>query len=137
QGSSDVHLGLDAPPSDADALPSAAASLWPFASVVHNWITRAISQPDATNWAWQATNVLMFSLLNVIGIPLLAATAVYLTSKRAWRVFGQFNFLIFSAVAISIGLGIVLQADYDSSSLGEVLPLHTRWYLFPFAGVAL
>src|SRR5438874_1548000 len=129
QGTSDVHFCLNAF--------APLASSWPFASVVHNWITRAISQPDATNWAWQATNVLMFSLLNVIGIPLLAATAVYLTSKRARRVFGQFNFLIFSAVAISIGLGIVLQADYDSSSLGEVLPLHTRWYLFPFAGVAL
>src|SRR5437899_11150553 len=79
----------------------------------------------------------MFSLLNVIGIPLLAATAVYLTSKRAWRVFGQFNFLIFSAVATSIGFALFLKAGYDSSSLGEVLPLHTRWYLFPFAGVVL
>ena len=128
QGTSDVHFGLNAL--------APWASSWPFASVVHNWITRAISQPDATNWAWQATNVLMFSLLNVIGIPLLAATAVYLTSKRSRRVFGQFNFLIFSAVAISIGLGIVLQADYEPS-LGEILPLHTRWYLFPFAGVAL
>jgi hypothetical protein len=137
QGSSDVHFGLDALPSDTDALPSATASLWPFASVVHNWITRAISQPDATNWAWGATNVLMFSMLNVIGIPLLAATAVYLTSKRARGVFGQFNFLIFSAVATSIGFAFVLKADYDSSSLGEVLPLHTRWYLFPFAGVVL
>src|SRR5438552_284051 len=128
QGSSDVHFGLNAL--------APWASSWPFASVVHNWIMRAISQPDATNWAWQATNVLMFSLLNVIGIPLLAATAVYLTSKRSWRVFGQFNFLIFSAVAISIGLGIVLQADSDSD-FGALLPLHTRWYLFPFAGVVL
>jgi len=136
QGTSDVRFGLGALPSDADALPSAAASLWPFASVVNNWIMRAISQPDAKYWAWGATNVLMFSLLNVIGIPLLAATAVYLTSKRARRVFGQFNFLIFSAVATSIGFGIVLKADNDSS-FGEILPLHTRWYLFPFAGVAL
>src|SRR6266480_5558694 len=128
QGTSDVSFGLNAL--------APWASSWPFASVVHNWITRAISQPDATNWAWQATNVLMFLLLNVIGIPLLAATAVYLTSKRAWRVFGQFNFLIFSAVAISIGLGIVLQADSDSD-FGALLPLHTRWYLFPFAGVVL
>ena len=124
--SSGVHFGLNA------LLP-----FWPFASVVHDWITRAISQPDATNWAWQATNFLMFSLLNVIGIPLLAATAVYLTSKRSWRVFGQFNFLIFSAVATSIGLGLVLNADYDSASIGMVILLHTRWYLFPFAGVAL
>src|SRR5437773_7997405 len=39
--SSGVHFGLNA------LLP-----FWPFASVVHDWITRAISQPDATNWAW-------------------------------------------------------------------------------------
>ena len=124
--SSGVHFGLNA------LLP-----FWPFASVVHDWITRAISQPDATNWAWGATNDLMFSLLNVIGIPLLTATAVYLTSKRSRRVFGQFNFLIFSAVATSIGLGLVLNADYDSASIGVVILLHTRWYLFPFAGIAL
>ena len=128
QGSSDVHFGLNAL--------APWASSWPFASVIHNWIMRAISQPDATNWAWQATNFLMFLLLNVIGIPLLAATAVYLTSKRARRVFGQFNFLIFSAVATSIGFALFLKADNDSS-FGEILPLHTRWYLFPFAGVAL
>src|SRR5438034_8281701 len=97
--SSGVHFGLNA------LLP-----FWPFASVVHDLITPAISQPDATNWAWQATNFLMFSLLNVIGIPLLAATAVYLTSKRSRRAFGRFNFLIFSAVATSIGFGLFLKA---------------------------
>ena len=123
--SSGVHFGLNA------LLP-----FWPFASVVHDWITRAISQPDATNWAWQATNFLMFSLLNVIGIPLLAATAVYLTSKRSRRVFGRFNFLIFSAVATSIGFALSLKAGNDTS-FGEVILPHTRWYLFPFAGVAL
>src|SRR6266446_6876338 len=128
QGTSDVSFGLNAL--------APWASLWPFASVVNNWITRAISQPDATNWASGATNDLMFSLLNVIGIPLLAATAVYLTSKRARRVFGQFNFLIFSAVATSIGFAIFLKADNDSE-FGALFPVHTRWYLFPFAGVAL
>jgi len=135
QGTSDVHFGLNALPSDADAL-APFVSFWPFASVVHDWITRAISQPDATNWAWQATNFLMFSLLNVIGIPLLTATAVYLTSKRSWRVFGQFNFLIFSAVATSIGFALSLKAGNDTS-FGEVILPHTRWYLFPFAGVVL
>jgi len=128
QGTSDVSFGLNAL--------APWASLWPFASVVNNWITRAISQPDATNWASGATNDLMFSLLNVIGIPLLAATAVYLTSKRARRVFGQFNFLIFSAVATSVGFALFLKADNDSE-FGALFPVHTRWYLFPFAGVAL
>ncbi|TMP96146.1 MAG: hypothetical protein E6L07_06020 [Verrucomicrobia bacterium] len=73
----------------------------------------------------------------MIGIPLLAATSIYLTSDRARRVFGPFNFLIFSAVATSIGFAIILASDYDRYSLGGQFPLHTRWYLFPFAGVAL
>ena len=79
----------------------------------------------------------IFSLLNVIGIPLLAATSIYLTSERARQVFAPFNFLIFSAVATSIGFGIILASDYDRYSVGLQLPLLTRWYLFPFAGVAL
>jgi hypothetical protein len=79
----------------------------------------------------------MFSLLNVIGIPLLAASSIYLTSKRAWRVFSPFNFLVLSAVATSICLAIFLTTDYDSYSVGGQFPFHTRWYVFPFAGVAL
>jgi hypothetical protein len=73
----------------------------------------------------------------VVGIPLLAATSIYLTSERAKRIFGPFNFLIFSAVASSIGFAIILASDYDSYSVGGQFPFHTRWYLFPFAGVAL
>jgi len=129
QGASDVRFGLN-------PLPRFTSS-WPFASVVHNWITRAIPRPDVTKWAWEATCLSIFSLLNVIGIPLLAAISIYLTSDRARRVFGSFNFLIFSAVATSIGFAIILASDYDRYSLGGQFPLHTRWYLFPFAGVAL
>ena len=129
QGASDVRFGLN-------PLPRFTSS-WPFASAVHNWITRAIPRPDVTKWAWEATCLSIFSLLNVIGIPLLAATSIYLTSDRARRVFGPFNFLIFSAVATSIGFAIILASDYDRYSLGGQFPLHTRWYLFPFAGVAL
>ena len=130
QGTSDVRFGLH------PHFPRFFSS-WPFASAVHNWITRAIPQPDATKWAWEATCLSIFSLLNVIGIPLMAATSIYLTSERARRVFGPFNFLIFSAVATSIGLAIILASDYDPYSVGGQFPYHTRWYLFPFAGVAL
>ncbi len=129
QGASDVRFGLN-------LLPGFFSS-WPFGSVLHNWITRAIPQPDVTKWAWEATCLSFFSMLNVIGIPLLAATSIYLMSERGRRVFGPFNFLIFSAVAISIGFAMILASDYDPFSVGGQLPFHTRWYLFPFAGVAL
>jgi hypothetical protein len=36
-----------------------------------------------------------------------------------------------------IGFAIILASDYDSFSVGGQFPFHTRWYLFPFAGVAL
>jgi hypothetical protein len=129
QGTSNVRFGL--------AFLSPLFSSWPFASEVHNWITRAIPQPDVTKWVWAVTCLSIFSLLNVIGIPLLAATSIYLLSERARRIFAPFNFLIVSAVATSIGFAIVLASDYDRYSLGLQLPLLTRWYLFPFAGVAL
>jgi hypothetical protein len=130
QGTSNVRFGLHPP------IPPFVSS-WPFASVVHNWITRAISQPDITKWAWEATCLSIFTLLDVIGIPLLAATSIYLTSERARRVFGPFNFLIFSAVATSIGFAVILATEYDRYSVGGQFAYHTRWYLFPFAGVAL
>jgi hypothetical protein len=130
QGTSNVRFGLAFPLSPL-------FSSWPFAPEVHNWITRAIPQPDVTKWLWVASCVSIFSLLNVIGIPLLAATWIYLMSERARCIFVPFNFLIFSAVATSIGFAIILASDYDRYSLGLQLPLLTRWYLFPFAGVAL
>ena len=130
QGTSNVRFGLH------PVVPSLFSS-WPFASEVHNWITRATPQLDVTKWVWAVTCLSLFSLLTVIGIPLLAATSIYLTSERARRVFGPFNFLIFSAVATSIGFGIILASDYDRYSLAGQFPVHTRWYLFPFAGVAL
>ena len=85
----------------------------------------------------EVTCLSIFSLLNVIGIPLLAATSIYLVSERARHIFAPFNFLIVSAVATSIGFAIILASDYDRYSVGLQFPLLTRWYLFPFAGVAL
>jgi hypothetical protein len=133
QGTSNVRLGY----SGLSAGKSPLFRSWPFAPQIHDWLTRMIPQPEVTKWAWEVICLSMFSLLNVIGIPLLAATSLYLTSERARRVFAPFNFLIFSAIAISICLAIILASDYDSASVGGQLPFHTRWYLFPFAGVAL
>lgn len=130
QGASDVRFGLHPPLLRF-------FSSWPFASVVHDWITRATPQSDVTKWGWEVTCLSIFSLLNLIGIPLLAATSIYLTSERARRVFGPFNFLIFWAVATSIGFAIILSSHYDPYSVGGQFPFHTRWYLFPLAGVAL
>ena len=132
QGTSDVHLGYNGLSNKGSFFRS-----WPFAPEVHDWLTRAIPQPEAMKWVWEVTCVSMFSLLNVIGIPLLAATFVYVMSERSRRIFGPFNFLVFAAVVTSLGLAIILASDYDSYSVGGQFPFHTRWYLFPFAGVAL
>ena len=75
-----------------------------------------------TKWGWEVT-CLIFSLLNVIGIPLLAATSIYLTSERARRVFGPFNFLIFSAVATSIGFAIILASALRPLLSGRAISL--------------
>jgi hypothetical protein len=134
QGSSNIRLGYTG--LSVSQLGGLFRS-WPLAAQVHDWLTRAIPQEEIMKWSWEATCLLMFTLLNVIGIPLLAATSVYLTSDRARRVFAPFNFLVLWAVLTSISLAIILQSDYDNYSVGGQLPFHTRWYLFPFAGVAL
>jgi hypothetical protein len=66
-----------------------------------------------------------------------AATFIYMMTERSRRVFAPLNFLVFAAVVTSIGLAIILASDYDSFSVGGQFPFHTRWYLFPFAGLAL
>jgi hypothetical protein len=134
RGTSNVRFGYSGLTASAT---SVLFSSWPFAEQVHEWLRRAIPQPEVMKWAWEVSCILMVSLLNVIGIPLLAATSVYLTSQRARRVFAPFNFLVFWAVVTSIGLAPILASDYDSFSLGGQFPAHARWYLFPFAGVAL
>ena len=86
QGTSNVRLGYSGLSTRLfNIFPS-----WPFAPQVHDWLTRAIPQPEVTKWVWEAICLSMFSLLNVIGIPLLAATSIYLTSERARRIFAPF-----------------------------------------------
>jgi len=110
---------------------------WPFAELVHDWLRRLLHQPNATKWVWEVTCLSMFSLVDVIGIPLLAATLIYLATKRARRVFAPFNFLVLSAIVTSICFSVILASSYDISTLGVGLTFLTRWYLFPFEGVAL
>lgn len=134
QGTSNVRLGYSGL---TESSWGPLFAYWPFAEPIHEWLRRAIRRPDVMKWVWEATSLFMFSLLTVIGIPLLAATSVYLTSQRARRVFAPFNFLVFWAVVASVVFSIVLSSSYDSLSLGGQFPFHTRWYLFPFEGVAL
>jgi hypothetical protein len=110
---------------------------WPFCSPLHDYLRKLIAQPDMIKWAWEAISVSMFSFLNIVGIPLLIASAIYLASQRARSIFGPFNFLVIYGLATSICFAILLSSEYDKYSIGGQLPLHTRWYLFPFTGVAL
>ena len=134
QGTSNVRLGYSGL---TESSWGPLFAYWPFAGPIHEWLRRAIRQPDVMKWVWEATCLAMFSLLAVIGIPLLAATSIYLTSQRARRVFAPFNFLVLWAVMASVVFSIVLSSTYDSISLGGQFPFHAHWYLFPLEGVAL
>jgi hypothetical protein len=126
------YSGLTADPTLGRAL-----AFWPFSGPVHEWLRRTIRQPDVIKWTWEVTCVSMFSLLIVIGIPLLVATFIYLRSDRARTIFALFNFLIIWAVVTSICFAVVLSSTYDTIAMQYLLPFHTRWYVFPFEGVAL
>jgi len=131
-GTTNMHVGYNALNESVPFI-----NTWPFSSQSHHYLRKLIAQPDVMKWAWEAISISMFSLLNIVGIPLLIATAIYLASQRARSIFGPFNFLVIYGIATSICFAIFLSSDYDKYSIGGQFPLHTRWYLFPFAGVAL
>jgi hypothetical protein len=112
-------------------------TFWPFAESVREWLWRLLPQPDVFKWVWEVTCLFMFSLVSVIGIPLLAAIVIYTRSERSRRIFASFNFLIFWAVVTSICFSIIFAPTYDAGAMQYLFPFHTRWYLFPFEGVAL
>jgi hypothetical protein len=110
---------------------------WPLASWVHQRLAARIGDAETLRWMWQIVSLSNFVLLNMIGVPLLVATIAYLLWKPARRDYLWFTVLTVWMVVCSTVGAMVITTDYDSYSVGGQLPLHTRWYVFPFLSTAV
>ncbi len=57
---------------------------WPFSGRIHGWLGSLIADPEILKWVWQVVSMPAFVALNIIGLPLLAAT-IFFTSLKSSR----------------------------------------------------
>ncbi len=110
---------------------------WPFADRVYNAIQQPTSSATCRKWIWQCLSMTMFSLTNIIGIPLLVGTVYCLSSLPIRRLYAPVIFGSIAMTLLSIILAIVITTPYDNYSVGGQLVLHTRWYLYFLGPVAI
>ncbi|MEH2238944.1 hypothetical protein [Nostoc sp.] len=103
---------------------------WPFSSNIYNLLSRLIHNSTVFKWVWQIVSMSAFVALNMIGIPLLIITSIYLSNKPARQEFLLFTSLIVWMIVVSTLSAMCLTNDYDSYSLAGQMMFPTRWYLF-------
>jgi hypothetical protein len=108
---------------------------WPFSGQVLEWLHRTIGSPEVLKWTTEVVSLSMFSICNIVGLPLLVASAMTLMTSKSRSLLPLYLFA-FASAAASVGCALVISSPYDPYSVGGQLLLHTRWYLFPFGGVA-
>lgn len=103
---------------------------WPFSTNIYQLISRFIHNSTVFKWLWQIVSMSAFTVLNMIGIPLLIITSIFILSKPARQEFFLFTNLIVWLVVVSTFGAICLTTNYDNYSVGAQLLLPTRWYPF-------
>lgn len=111
--------------------PESWISSWPFSEQIYALISRLfVTHTRILLVVWQIVTLSAFVALNMIGIPLLIISSIYLFSKSAHQEFRLFTALIVWMLFVSTLGAMCLTTDYDSYSLGGQLLFCTRWYLF-------
>ena len=103
---------------------------WPFSVKVYTLLRYLIPNSEILKIVWQIVSMSAFTALNMIGIPLLIATNIYMFSKPATQEFRLFTFLIAWMTIVSTLGAMCLTTDYDNYSVGGQLLFPTRWYTF-------
>lgn len=110
---------------------------WPLADAVRRALWPASSTGIDAGPAWQAFSILAFVTLNVIGLPLLIAWAVWIRRPDSWRPWGPYTFLTAWLVLASIAGSLFVTSAYDPYALGGQMLLHTGWYILPLLAVGV
>ena len=109
---------------------------WPFSAQVYDVVTQLVPSVPVRLAVWQVISLPMFTLLNIIGIPLLAATYYFYSRRKYQFDFSLYKQYLFMVLLISTVISMTLSMDYDPYSVPGQLTYHTRWYLLPFAAIA-
>ena len=103
---------------------------WPFSPNIYHLLSRLIPNLTVLKWVWQIVSMSAFVALNMIGIPLLIITSIYLSSKPGRQEFLLFRSLIVWMIVVSTLSAMCITSDYDSYSLAGQMMFPPRWYLF-------
>ena len=133
----DLRIGYNGLTSLKDPWMSAWMADWPGSSTVYRAMEKVIGDGVTFDWAWQVVCLVAFTVLNIIGPPLLLATIAWLVSREARRRWAIYSATIAWLVVMSLVGAACLAVGYDPYSLGGQMPLHIGWYLLPFMAVGL
>jgi hypothetical protein len=111
---------------------------WPGAADVDGLLAR-IFPMDSTSFAWcsQIVHVAAFSVLVMIGLPLLAASVICFWRRSPMPGARILKWHLAVLVAGSIAGAVCISATYDRWSVGGQMLLNIGWYLFPLTGPAI
>ena len=110
---------------------------WPLAETVYYLTDNLIDDPIWFAWVWQFVTLPMFVALNMLGIPMLVALAVY--ARSAWRNPPERSILYSLGVltVVAIIASATLAVDYDGYSVGGQILLHFGWFTLPCVAVGV
>lgn len=103
---------------------------WPLSDQIYVLLSHEISNKQLLSGIWTIISMSAFVALNMIGIPSLIITSIYLFSESARHEFRLFTSLIVWMTVMSTLGAIFLTTDYDHYSVGGQLLLTTHWYPF-------
>ncbi len=117
--------------------PNSFFNSWPFAPGVLAWVNQSFTDQNTRLWVWQVISLIGFTLLNIVGVPLLLSTICVYLRKTFNRSLGLYSWFTLLCVVITIIGSMVIVTGYDNYSVGGQMTFEARWYLFPFAAVVL
>ncbi len=108
-----------------------------FSQPFYKYLAQQIHDPTLLSWLWQIISIVLYVILNAIGLPLLIATICFFYSKTLSKGKLFFNVIAIGALAASVIGAILITTNYDDYSVGGEMVNHTSWYILPMASVVI
>ena len=110
---------------------------WPFSDIVRSWFSSIFQDKATFAWAWQIVSMSCFVLFNMLGIPLVLASVIYLRSRPAFREWKLYTALTGCLLVASAIGAMIIATNYDIYSVGGQMLLHICWYALPLMSIGV